>query len=484
MVWPRADSRSLIAFGLLLCWLLLLPWPLGANRDWIWLWFAAALAPIALLAVTSVALPELWRRLPRGLRWSLLALTLSVSIDGLRAGIGRITHTATDNGWWALADVDAARLGTIQSVTVLLLSMLLVVLVRSRARARWLLAALFATGVAEALLAIGVVLSGSGLSWFGHDLGSSGFATGTFVNRNHFAGMLELAGACGFGLLAAGIQLRPAAESRVELLRRVLHAVLGTRLIVRVGLAVIVVALVLTRSRMGNAGFFFGLTLAGLAAMVYWRPLPKLLIWLLLSIVAVDVLVLGAWVGVEKLAERVAETRLLTAPDTVQNVAGVAVSVASTEPNEGERWAVAGAGLRLWWQRPWLGHGAGAFRTVFPSAKPASVTLFYDHAHNDFVEMLVDRGAVGLLLWLASVLGLLALAVNVLRAPGDSLRRGLALASIAGGGALLLHAMVDFNMQIPANRFWFQAVILCGAIASSLPWAKRRAVPSAQADAS
>jgi O-antigen ligase len=479
MYWPRTESRSLIAFGLLLCWLLLLPWPLGANRDWIWLWFAAALGPIALLALTTVSLTEAWRRWPRALRWALLALAISVLIDLLRAAIGQVADPALGNACWALADVAAARLGAIQSTTVLLLSLLLVALVRTRARARWLLAVIFVTGIAEALLGIGVVLSVAGFSWFGHELGGTGFATGTFVNRNHYAGMLELAGACGFGLLAAGIRIRPAAESPIEWLRRVLQAVLGTRLLVRVGLAVIVVALVLTRSRMGNVGFFFGLTLAGLAAIIYWRPLPKLLIWLLLSIVAVDVLVLGAWVGVEKLAERVADTRLLATPSAEQQLAGVAVDVANPEPNEGERWAVAAAGLHLWYQRPWLGHGAGAFRTLFPSAKPASVTLFYDHAHNDYVELLVERGALGLLLWLAAVLTLLVLAVQVLRAPGDSLRRGLALASIAGGSALLLHAMVDFNMQIPANRFWFQAVILSGAIASGLPWAKRRSVPSA-----
>jgi len=102
--------------------------------------------------------------------------------------------------------------------------------------------------------------------------------------------------------------------------------------------------------------------------------------------------------------------------------------------------------------------------------------LFYEHVHNDYLELLVERGLLGLGLWLLAVLTPLVLAVRVLGRHQDSLHRGLALASIAAGSALLLHSLVDFNLQIPANRWWFHALILLGALASQVPRRLRRAL--------
>lgn len=466
-------------FYLLLLWLVALPWPLGANRDALWLGFAALLFAFGAWAWWLLPLASWWRASDRWLRLSLLALAALVALD-----VGRLLlHRFADapQSIWRLADPDAAALGAIQGAGVLVLAMLLVQLVHSRRRARWLMLAVFASGVAEALLAIAVALSGGSLHWLGHNLGEGGNASGTMINRNHFAGLLELAGGVGFGLLASGISAHPEALSLRERLRRIGHALLGERFAVRAGLALIVVALVLSRSRMGNVGLFFGLTVAGLAALACWRPLPRLLLWLLLSILVVDVAVLGAWVGVDKVAERLAETRIVAIERAPVDPANPATSGADTadrpvrlEPSDAERLAVAGATWTLWQQRPLLGHGAGSFRVLFPSVKPASVQLFYEHAHNDYLEQLAERGLLGLGLWLLAVLTPLALALRVLRRHNDSLHRGLALASIAAGSALLLHGLVDFNQQIPANRWWFHTLILVGALACQVPLRKRR----------
>ncbi|MGE3104288.1 MAG: O-antigen ligase family protein [Lysobacterales bacterium] len=467
-------------YNLLLLWLVVLPWPLGANRDALWLGFSALLFALGAWALWLLPLADCWRHTDRWLRLALLALAGILALDLGRLLLARFATAPSSP--WRLADPDAAAFGAIQSAGVLVLAMLLALLVRSRRRARWLLLAVFASGVAEALLAIGVALSGGGLHWLGHRLGDGGNASGTLINRNHFAGLLELAGAAGFGLLASGIAAHPDALSLRERIRRIGHALLGERFAVRAGLALVVVALVLSRSRMGNVGLFFGLTVAGLAALAWWRPLPRLLLWLLLSILVVDVAVLGAWVGVDKVAERLAETRIvaveLAPADPAEPTASAAVTAdrpVRLEPSDAERWTVARATWTLWRQRPLLGHGAGSFRVLFPAVKPASVQLFYEHAHNDYLELLVERGLLGLGLWLLAVLTPLALALRVLRRHQDSLHRGLAVASIAAGSALLLHGLVDFNQQIPANRWWFHALILAGALASQVPRRLRRA---------
>ena len=90
--------------------------------------------------------------------------------------------------------------------------------------------------------------------------------------------------------------------------------VLGQLHVVPMGVFAVplVVGLVLTQSRMGNVAFFAGLGAAGVAAMVAMRPLPRTLAWFLVSVVVIDLVVLGSWVGVERVATRLRETTVAT----------------------------------------------------------------------------------------------------------------------------------------------------------------------------
>ena len=96
-----------------------------------------------------------------------------------------------------------------------------------------------------------------------------------------------------------------------------------------------------------------------------------------------------------------------------------------------------------------LGTGLGTFADVFPAFQPAgySVSRIY-HAHNDYLELLVEIGIPGMLL-LGVVLGSLIIPAGkrVLHAnPVNEctwLRRGALLAVCAS----LIHAAVDFNLS-------------------------------------
>lgn len=475
MIASQRAAATRLPFYLLLLWLMLLPWPLGANRDWIWPWFVASLYAIAALAVWQGEGLERVRALPLAWKLAMACVLLILIGDVLRVWFGTVVVPGQSGVFLALADADAAQLGAWKLSAVPLLMWLLPTLSTSRRRARWLLTTLFLIGVLQAVLALSLALTQTTIHLFGHAIGGDALPSGSYINRNHFAGLLELSGAAGFGLLASGMMARAAAETWRERLRRFGHGLMGSRLMVRVGLALLVVALVMTRSRMGNAAFFIGLTTAGVAALIYWRPLPRVLIWMLLSIVAIDVLVLGAWVGVDKLADRVAETRLVaTQSVSGENLDGAITAdslplATHTEPSDAERVAVATAGLVLWRERPWFGHGAGSFRILFPSVKPESVGLFYEHAHNDYVQTLVERGVLGLMLVLIAVFGLLISAIATIRARSDGLACGLALASIAAFAAFAAHALVDFNLQIPANLYLWVACLSLGSVAALMP---------------
>src|SRR5207248_2416144 len=95
-----------------------------------------------------------------------------------------------------------------------------------------------------------------------HRRAGPGVATGTFINRNHLAGYLEMCLAAGVGLMLAELSSSRAASWR-DSARHLLRTLLGNKARVRLALVVMVTGLVLTRSRMGNTAFFASLTSVG-----------------------------------------------------------------------------------------------------------------------------------------------------------------------------------------------------------------------------
>jgi O-antigen ligase len=101
--------------------------------------------------------------------------------------------------------------------------------------------------------------------------------------------------------------------------------------------------------------------------------------------------------------------------------------------------------------RPWpLPEGATSWPPIGSSVRvPAGLKTmgWYREAHNDYVQVLVETGAIGLALglWMAGA---------VLRRSADHPWLTVALA------AVLLHVAVDFDLQIPAIAVLF--VVLAG----------------------
>src|ERR1019366_4217210 len=115
-----------------------------------------------------------------------------------------------------------------------------------------------------------MTLSGLEYGFFIHR--ESGVATGTFINRNHLAGYLEMCLAAGVGLMLAELSSTSAAGWR-DSARRLLRTLLSNKARVRLALVVMVTGLVLTRSRMGNVAFFASLTGVGCFYLLAVRKL-------------------------------------------------------------------------------------------------------------------------------------------------------------------------------------------------------------------
>jgi O-antigen ligase len=289
-------------------------------------------------------------------------------------------------------------------------------------------------------LAVAALEAALGLAQYGSQGGFylgmevSGSAQGTYPNRNHFAGLFEMAAPLAAALFAAnfGHSDRPRRYRRRGI--RAVFATLGeAKVNTYIGFLVLLVffglAVVFSRSRTGIALFILGIILltAIFAPRLGGRRTLR-------SVGGVAVLLSGlaVAVGLVPVLQRFA------AEDAVAN----------------DRWPMASAtidGIGAFFP---FGAGAGNFPDVFRRFHPEGIAGFINHAHNDYLEWLFEGG---LLAGLALALILAAYGrqwFRVLRAPewhkDNYLRIGAALGILLIG----LHGLVDFNLRIPANAIF------------------------------
>ena len=120
--------------------------------------------------------------------------------------------------------------------------------------------------------------------------------------------------------------------------------------------------------------------------------------------------------------------------------------------------------LRMFSMRPIWGWGLGTFPTVYPSYRSFYTNLFVNEAHNDYAQLLVETGLLGFALMLWFLICLYRNGLPTSRRWEFKWDGAVSLAALLGCTGILLHSFVDFNLQIPANAALFY--VLCGLAAS------------------
>ncbi len=269
-------------------------------------------------------------------------------------------------------------------------------------------------------------------------------ATGTLVSRNHFAFLMEmllpfgiactaLTGASTVGRSARRLSREKAPiSSEVSAQRGMMIAV-----VVMMGLA-----LVFSRSRMGIASL--GLAwLTVTAADRLLRPdnrrrtaerkrraAPLLAIALVAAYAAV--------IGLEPVIER-----FLHLPQDLEN----------------GRMPIWTATANMIADAPILGHGWGTFEALLPGYRSEPTGFYYDHAHNEYLEVFAESGIIGLglLAWLLFLFG--RRAVHALSARWEPADRAAVFWSTVAIVSVLIHSAADFGLRTPGVAFTFMVVL-------------------------
>jgi O-antigen ligase len=441
----RLETSLIIATLALLFWL---PLPLGSNREWSAALFCLLTAllcgswSVLQLQKGSTSNPALKPALPLfGLLLAVQAWALIQWLTGISTDPGRTLHYL--------------MLGIGYS----LLFILIVGLFYTRKRLTLLAGTLVVSATLQGFY--GSLMTLSGIEWLFFVPKDSyfGVATGTFVNRNHLAGYLVMTLGVGIGLLLA---LRDGAPFRWTSL---LEMLMGPKARLRLGLVIMVIALVMTRSRMGNTAFFASLMILGALFILLNKENRLRNSLILASLIVIDVLVISQFFGLDKLKDRLVNTRVENVMDGEQIIA---------RKNE-LRLDVFDYAWVQFMERPVFGFGAGSFESSFQRYPGPEVPLHYDHAHNDYLQFAIEYGLIGFVLLGGFVLLALYHALKALWRRESWYRSGMGFGAAMGILGILIHSSTDFNLQIPANAATFVTLCAMAVLAGQHRKTRRRA---------
>ncbi len=307
---------------------------------------------------------------------------------------------------------------------------------------------LLALGVFQVLLGVAQIALG-GASMVTPEFAGHVRASGTFVNKNHFASLLAMLFPIAvFALFDTAMRVRRDASDHKPLRLALWVSVSG----------LLAAGIILSMSRAAYAATLVVLCLTAAAHVASTRRRASHRRRLMI------IGAVGAVAGIALLISSDFLVRAVGDPAAVQSL-----SARAKMTEAGWRGALA--------LFP-LGSGLGSFGAVFPHFQPVQLQGFVEHAHNEYVQILFELGAGGLLFLSAAALATWSLARRAWRSL-DTLGRGHA--ALLGALALALHAWLDFPTRIPGVAFVFTALVALACVELPLGTHRHRHAPSSPA---
>lgn len=390
---------SKIIFALLLCVLVITPIPYGTVEPWWKAGFICAVFGIFILGIFQ----------------SKFALNPSLVLLPLLA----LSAFAFLQSWlWISADPFQTRFFALQLLALTAFLALLYNYVATESRVRVLVYTVIGIAIVSAVFGI---LRQTNQHQTGFLLPllkqNQGFAQ--FINKNHFAYLMEMALGLLIGLLIAG-------RSKQRLIQFAL-------------LLPIWIGLVLSNSRGGILAMLAQVTLAALFL------LRTTTLKLALAAVLVAGVLFGTiWVGGERLV-------------TNFSAAGNELTAINTDgASRNEIWR---ASLKMFAAHPLLGVGLGAYWIGITAYHDASGVLTPQEAHNDYLELLSSGGIVGLALGIWFAVIVVRLARRNLNTDTGFIR-AVRIGAVLGLAGVAAHSLLDFGLHLFGNTVVFLTLIM------------------------
>lgn len=285
--------------------------------------------------------------------------------------------------------------------------------------------------------------------------------TGTFINRNHFSGFLEMVLPVSLGYLLAKSSFF-AMKKGLSLKEKLLwFSQERLQKCVVYGLCPVLIGMGIFFSRSRTGIFVFFVTVFFMAAALsaaggrserdrenerkewmslrHWRRERRYL--RVIRTVAIVVLFAVVLVGARPIIERFSWEGLMSE----------------------QRPVIFRSTVELIGNFPLFGTGLGTYVFAYPMFDNKGFGgRVVDHAHNDYLEILAESGLVGgVAIILAGFVGVGYMFGRWTRRR-HYLVRGIVLGCVAGIVAILVHSITDFNLRIPANAVYLVTLYALG----------------------
>ena len=259
-----------------------------------------------------------------------------------------------------------------------------------------------------------------------------------FINKNHFAYLMEMAFGLGLGIILGGGVKRDRVMIYVALLFPIWTA------------------LVFANSR---GGVLAMITQIVIAVLLFTRARSVALRAVLLVVLLVGIVFGTLWVGGDRLASNFEGASREFTSDTSRQGA-----------SRNEIWR---ATLKMFAAHPILGVGMGGYWIGITAYHDASGLMTPQEAHNDYLELLSSGGVIGF------ALGIWFVVVVVKEAgasflKGSSYMRAVRFGAILGIAGVAAHSLVDFGLHIMTNAVVFLTLIMIATTEFSPAKAQRR----------
>jgi len=376
--------------------------------------------PDAILRVFSQKIYDLYRHIDEG-------------ITGFHG------HLSTDSY--------ATRGELLKYIAYISLFYLTVSVVNSRFRVKILIYTMVIVGTAEAMIGL--------LGYFtGHEVISFAFmgdlnkdyTIGTFVNRNHYANFMAMIVPLGAGLAFSDMRYISSAINLKDKLIHCIDELFSHKSILTLLIIVMLSAIVLSESR----GAVLSLFVASILVLMLTKRSNKYGYWSRYKIpiyVSFVIAIVIAWNGIGGLKERFSTENIVM----------------------DERLQLLSTGKSVLADHYLFGTGAGSFETIFLVYRDESLRpIVYDHAHNDYLETLIELGIVGTVLLGTAIFLAMFYIYDCLRKTLSRFKKSILTGVLVSLLTMLIHASLDFSFRIPANAVYFYVILALGlAITSS-----------------
>jgi O-antigen ligase len=313
----------------------------------------------------------------------------------------------------------------------------------SRKSLKLLVGIIVGLAIAEAIYGlIQALIPSLGVLWVDYISAGLGNARGTFINRNHFAGFIEMVWP-----LALGYTMAMGFRGKEVNLRKLLASDrLNKQILIILGMVVMLLALLLSKSRAGIMGVFVGFFTFILLARSSDKRLPRGF-WVMSSAVIGLILLYGFKIGFDPIIERFLQ---ISEDNSRLDIWRDSLVILKDHP---------------------LGIGLGNFKNVYPVYNVSTISdTRFVYAHNDYLHLLVEAGIPGFLALVSGFfifLGKSFKKIKQMKPHHDPLRFFLAIGALSGLVSLAFHSFFDFNLHMPANLIYFVTLM---AIVHSCAW--------------